>query len=155
MKLFISLNNPDVLSGFVNIDPIVAATNPDKLNADPSNLTPYIDNGSVEELISPDVLDFYSLTDKVKVLDHWLGKMAHGGLITVGGLDVAEATRVIHLGKLNIEQTNVLLYGVSPLQRKSILSIHDVVIFFEAKSDYRIVEKKIDNLFYLVTAQRN
>lgn len=154
MKLFISLGNPDIMSGYVNVDPIVGEAG-NKLNADPALLNDYVDNGECEEIVAPDTWDFYPLQNKVGVADHWLAKLGHGGTITVGGLESSEIARLMYTRQLYTEQYNGLLYGNPPLLRKSILSIGDVVDFFNSKDGYTVTQQRINGLFYLVTAKRN
>ncbi len=158
MKLFLTLANNEVLNSYINVDPIAAQQNPNKVAADPSDLSSLIDNGEAEEILAPDVLDYYILADKIKVLEHWLGKLGHEGTITIGGLDIHEAGRLMYLRELNVQQTNELLYGVQNTQgiaRRSLLTLQDVTDVFSAKPDYTVLSKQFNGMFYLVTAQRN
>ncbi len=158
MKIFLSLNDPQVMNSYLNIDPIQAQQNPNKTACDPANLDNLVDGGEAEEILAPDVLDYYPLADKITVVENWFGKLGHEGTITVGGLDLNELGRLIYLRELGVQQMNELMYGVQQgpaLTRRALLTMQDVLDLFSAKPDYKITQKRFNGAFYLISAQRN
>ncbi len=157
MKVFLSLGSNEILAGYLCIDPIASQQNPNKVTCDPADLSSLIDSGEAQEILAPDVLDYYPLADKITVVENWFGKLGHEGMITVGGLDLNELGRLIYLRELGVQQVNELIYGVQQgpaLTRRALLTMQDVLDLFSAKQDYKITQKRFNGAFYLISAQR-
>lgn len=151
MKIYLTVNDPTALSGYLNLDALIIEG---KTQADVSNLSDYADSGEVMELVVPDALDYFHLGDKEKVLAGWVSLLGHGGEIVIGGLDLDEVALSIYNG-LDTRSANSLLYSTQPNlpRRQSLLNIGDVVEILTMMG-LHILSKRVQNNQYYVRAVR-
>lgn len=153
MKINLLVNNPEgVRSGFVNLDPLAQQDDPARIPCELSDLTMFVDDGEVTELLAVDVIDYIPAQQKEVVLSHWLKKVAFDGTITIGGLDIYQVAHAIENRQINLVEANRMLYGES-VQRNGLVNCGQMASLL-ATAGYEILQKKIFGYNYLVTAKR-
>lgn len=113
MKLNLLIDNPgDVRSGYVNVDPLAPESSPDgRVRAHLHDLSVVVDDGEAAEIVALDVLDYFPQAQADDVLSGWLKKLAHGGRLTIGVVDLKEVARGVVQHTLSAEDVNELLHG--------------------------------------------
>lgn len=152
MKVYITVADPTSLGGYLNLD---AMQVPDKIQADITNLDQFVDDGEAEEIVVPTALDYIFLSEKQQVVANWVKKLAHGGQLVIGGIELSECVRKIYTG-LNTQEANAVLYSDS-LQmpaRRSLLTIEDVSQLLGVVG-LQVTSKAIKGLFFTVTGVRS
>ncbi len=152
MKVNILLNSTATRSGWLNIDPYAPLEDPNRSNAQVDGLDVFVDDGEVEELVALDVIDAVSSSDKIRLLNHWIAKLAHGGSLTISGLDLYQAARAIHLRQVDLLTANKLLYGENVPTTGAIPCEQMVKIL--SSSGLRVEDVKIINMKYVIKAVR-
>lgn len=157
MKVNLLLKNPGgIRSGFLNIDPFADGSDA-RVAADVSNLDHSVDAGELDELVALDVLNYFPGDQVDRLLDNWLSKLAYGGTITVGVVDVREVARALLANSIGLDLANDLLHGEhrEPWQsRKCSLTLARLAEVLENKG-YKILAKRTANFVAVVTAQRS
>jgi len=159
MRVNLLFDNPGaVRSGYLNIDPF--APTPDthgRVVGDVNNLDKLVENGEAEEIVAHDILGYFPPQQVDEVLGNWLGKLAHKGILTVACPDVGEAARQFLQNLIRIEDYNVLLHGEQTegwQLRRSSFTLPLLVGVFTTRG-FRVIQKRIQNNFAVVTAQRS
>lgn len=149
MKVNLTINGPSV-DGMMNFDPL--SSDGGKIKADLSNLDDYVDKAEVTELRVSDVLDFIMPEQLGKVLTYWISLLAHGGKITLDGVDALEVAHALTYGNIDLNQYNALLHGNVP--QRSISLALPVVVDMLKQQGLRISRKTLNEFRYLVEATR-
>lgn len=99
------------LNGYMNLD-CVQDPNSKCVFVDPFKLETVLDHNEIDEVfLVNDTLDFLHLQARPNAISHWLTKLAHGGKIVIMGNDLQEVCRLGHLGQLDPNQLNSIVYG--------------------------------------------
>ena len=85
MKVYLTVADELIMNGFLNLDALPV---PGKIHGDISTLDQYVDDGEATEIIVPTALDYIFLSDKQHIVSNWTKKLAHGGEIVLGGLEI-------------------------------------------------------------------
>lgn len=152
MKINLLLNSNDVRSGYLNMSPLAEPNDPDKIRCNPDNLSIYVDDGECEDFIATDMIDYVPQANKDTIMNHWMSKIALGGTLTIGGLDLTEVCRAITLRQISLQAGVECLYG-KEIQRNSLIPAEQMRRLLEQKG-YKIMEVKMIDLSYLIKAQR-
>ena len=115
------------LVGFTNIHP--DREDESTLKGSITNLDWVAEDAEVTQLMAVDVIDFLQPQEIEDSILHWCGKLRHGGKIFIGGLDLTEAARLVHLRRINLDDANKLIFGThsSPSDhRKSAMTMRTV-----------------------------
>ncbi len=156
MKLNLLLHDDSPRSGFINVDPFAPPEDQRRIRGHFSCLDEIVDDAECDELIAGDILDYVSVEDVDEVLDHWISKLRHGGVITIGGLDLREVTSHIANYTLKTPDANILLFGAqqAPWQfRKSVSTLSERIAYLTDKG-LKPLKKRADNYFYSITMER-
>ena len=149
MKINLLRNSNNVLNGYVNIDPY-AKPDSGKVHGEVMNLNDFVDDGEAEEIIADDIIDYADSTILPSVIANWVGKLAHGGKLVIGGVDLEDVVYGIIQGKLQLDRANALLHGNSQFawdtkkttltleSLKDIISRHGLKILKARTADYRM-----------------
>jgi hypothetical protein len=147
------------LNGYLNIDPLANPKDEDKIATDISNIDSFVDHNSAELLLALDVLDFFPLQVRQSVLINYMCKIAHGGSLIVGGLDIREIGRALFYQNLDLRrEANLHLFGPCDhvmRSKKSLITMDDTVEMIMNPGQFEIQSKKFDGMHYLVEAKRN
>src|SRR5690348_14687224 len=104
MKINIMFGNADELSSHTNYNPFETG----KLVW---TLDGICDNGEVDEIIAIDCVDYIDSNLASDVVANWIGKLAHGGKLIVGGTDLYEISRSFSSYKVPLDFVNTMLHG--------------------------------------------
>lgn len=111
MKINCLLGNPDLRSGFINVDPLASGEDKQRYKGDWTNLDDLCCAGEAQEIVALEVLDYVGREGADKVLAHWVSRLGHGGTLTVSLVDPNRVARALLSGELSEENANGLLYG--------------------------------------------
>jgi hypothetical protein len=110
MKINLLLNNNALCSGYLNIDPF-ATTGQEKVWGQFNNLDDHVEAEECEEIRAINIIDYYPRLELLNFLPHWIGKLRHGGVLTLGFVEPTEVAKAIVNGALSLEEINALLHG--------------------------------------------
>lgn len=145
----------NLLNGYMNLDPTSQGQQePDRILCDPTNLDPLIDHNEAIEFLANDTLDYLPLPARQPTLNHYLCKLAHGGLFIITGLDLHEVCRLVGTGKLlDTLQINSIMYG-DKVSKKSAVTMDDTASMIMQTGQYNIEKVSFSNLQWVITARR-
>lgn len=147
---------PEYGIDYLTINPFVQQENEHIKRGDVCNLDNMVDNGELQELIAYDVIDYVDKSRVIPTIQHWLGKIAHGGKVVIGGVDMYEVSRGLTRYELDVIQANELLHGAGdkPYMLKrtnfTILGICDVL----TSCNFKIIKRNLDGYKFVVEAVR-
>jgi hypothetical protein len=156
VKINLVLPGGDARGGYVNIDPYVDPGDKDRVGGSISNLDGVAEDAEVIDLIALDVVDFLPTPDVGGVLSHWVGKIRHGGTITVGGVDIREVAKSLMSQQITAGEADVLLHGAqrAPWEYRKSSSTLQAMISALQGYGFRIERKFVRDYHYYVTARR-
>jgi len=141
-------------NGFLNLDPTSQPQDTDRVMVDLFKLEDMIDANEAELILINDVMDYLPLPVRGKFLSGVLTRVAHDGEVFISGLDLYQASRVIHTGELaGIEQANAVLYG-QQVSKKSAVTPQDVLSLIQQTGQFEIVEMSYSGIQYVIKARR-
>lgn len=147
------------MNGFLNIDPLSSPNDPDCIASNIDNLDHLVDHNSCELLLALDILDYFPLQMRNKVLNNYLCKICHAGVLILSGLDVREAGRAIYMQSIDLlREGNLLLYGSGEniwRIKKSLLTIDNTIEIILSTNQFQIIGKRFEGYNYIVEAKRN
>lgn len=112
MRLNLLSNCPGgVRSGYVNVDPHAPEGDPHGRVACPLDSLSLCETNEASEIIAAGVLDRFPTHQVDAVLDHWISRLAHGGVLTVSVGDAREAARNFLSGFWNLDSFNAAVHG--------------------------------------------
>lgn len=123
MKINILYDNPEIVTGYVNVDPFVM-DNPDIQCTSPDNLH-FCSDGEAEEIVCNNVLSYYRIDKAERVMQHFIQKLSHQGTLTIQDLNPYSITRKVTLRELNIVDLNKYLFGEKH-PKKSLIGIDEI-----------------------------
>lgn len=137
MKINLIIDSGEVLGGYLNIDPFAQDKNDplDRQIGDISNLDWAVDAGELEELRAINILEYWPGRDAEGILSGWVSKLAHGGRIIIGFTDIICIAKDVVSRKLDIHQTNDIVYGLQRQtwdNKKSCFTVNQVKTFLES-----------------------
>lgn len=148
----------DVLDTHLNINPFAKKTEEGMLvRGDLTNIDKYVDDAEAEEIIAMDVIDYIPTTKTVESISNWISKLAIGGRIVIGGIDMIVISKSIADYSLDIASANLLIHGRQDqpyLIKRASFSAYDLAEYLELMHGLGIVKKDITNYKMFVEAQR-
>jgi len=156
MKIYITLDLNNAPKDYLVLSPVVEENTDTIKHIDIRNLCidEYAENGELEEIVVEHILDYIPIADVIKVVNHLVKKIRHGGIINIIGVDgylVAKAFVEIRMG---IEQFNILLHGDNPAMLKTVVLTCQGISNFLAENGLEIMQRRIDVYQYSVKAKR-
>src|ERR1044072_4853402 len=98
MKINLLYNSNNLLSGFINIDPLAS---PEEIKSG-KKIVSFLDNldGVVEDsectaILAEDILCYIPAKDVGGAIDNWIRKLRHKGTLIISGYDIFEICRGI------------------------------------------------------------
>lgn len=156
MKLNLLFNAPgDCRSGYLNLDHAPQQGSP-ATKCDVTKLGEFVDANEVVELVACDLLDAFPANKVDEVLDHWLSRLAHKGQITISVVDVQMVAKAYLVGKLKLDDVNVLVHGEQDAPghfRQCSLTMDQLIKVLEHKK-LKVLKKRTENFRAFVTAER-
>jgi hypothetical protein len=155
MKINLLRNSPNVLNGYTNIDPY-AKPDSGKVFGEVMNLDDFVDDGEAEEIIAEDIIDFADSTILPSVLGNWVKKLAHGGRLIVGGVNLEDVAYGVTQGILPLDRANALLHGNSQHNwdtRKTTLT-PDMLVDILRQYGLKIIKTRLDDYRMVVIGER-
>lgn len=157
MKLNLLLDNSkDVLSGYLNIDPLAKDSEKNKINGDISNLDFVCDNGEVEEILAYNILEYFHFFRIDQILNNWLSKLKVGGKLILGILDIEEISRLYYLNRISMDKFNNLIFGEQKKDwdtKKCGLTVYNLTEVLTNKG-YKILRSEINEYEGFVSCER-
>ena len=151
-------NSSPVLNGYLNIDCCGNPQSSDRIVGQIENLEALVDANECEELIALQVLDHMPIQIRAKVLQHYLTRIAHGGLLIISSIDLMEVSRLIYNGSIaDILEMNKLVYGIgnNPWSwKKSFIPLQDTIGLIMNGGQFVIESIKYDGVFYVIKSRR-
>jgi len=162
MKLNLLLSSDDILGGFINLDeyPIIKnkdqAFTTEKKKGSVRNLDHIADTGEVEQIVANDVIDFIDPDKKGGVIQGWCKKLAYGGTISIGGVDLWEVSKGYSGFGLSDEQVSSLLFGNPGFPfgyRRGVCNGQNIRDILQ-NCGLKVTRHMVDNYRYNITAKR-
>lgn len=124
------------LAGYINF-PL------DSLNLD-------VDAASCRVIFAPHVLNYVPFDKFNDVIHHYVSKLRHGGVITLGGTDLTELNKAYLIRVIDLGYFNKLIYG------SSVAGIYTLDIIADKLSELGLIisKKRLDGVEMLVEAKR-
>tara|TARA_Y100000310_G_C20361908_1_gene659402 strand:+ start:281 stop:727 length:447 start_codon:yes stop_codon:yes gene_type:complete len=120
------------------------------------NLDEYVDNAECFEIIAEDIVDYMPKQELSKVLDNWVGKLRHQGMIVIGGTDVYEVCKMFAQEALSLEELNNLMHGEQSQGwdvRLNQLTLQQMCNELESRG-LKVLKKRINGFKFSVEAER-
>lgn len=158
MKINLLLDNAAGVQGdFLNIDPFAPENDPaGRVNCDVTNFDAHCDNSEATEIIASGVLSYFPQKEVDGILNYWLGKLRHGGKLTIVEPDLYDIVTATQSRALSIDEANTLLYGEQrePWQfRRCMLTVNKMADVLRSKG-LQIIKKRVNAFLFVVEAQR-
>ena len=113
LKVNIGVRLNPVLNGYLNLDLAAQPNENDRIHADIYKLDNLLDHNECDEIILNDSLDYLPYGQaRQTALQHIMTKLAHGGKLIIMGSDIYEVCRLGHLGQLDVQALNSIVYGI-------------------------------------------
>lgn len=145
-------------AGFVNVSPFATEETDELKIGDPTfNLDKLVDDAEATEIIANDVIDYLPASIVMDVLDHWVGKLRHGGRLVIGGTDLYEVCKGFTTYALDVHQANAHLHGHAadnPQYIKKITLTALGLSNFLATLGLKIVKKRVTGYHFIVETER-
>ena len=77
-----------------------------------ANIDNLADDGELSELEALEVIDLFEVGVGGRVLKNWVGKLAHGGTITLSSTDLIHLSKMLNLRLLDVGRANEVLFGI-------------------------------------------
>jgi hypothetical protein len=152
MKLNLQYHGNNTLSGFVNVDPFCQ---PDDSHVPgPVDHIDYLcEDGECEHIVAEDVLSYFPARNVASILDNWLAKLRHGGILTVCDVDINEVAKGITNKQIDLTKANVLLYNDQGEPRKSGLTGFELAKSLE-ECGFKVNKFRLNSYRFVVEVQR-
>jgi hypothetical protein len=152
-KINLIYGEGEVLNGFLNLNPFLEQETDNLKRVDIKNISSYVDDGECTELISINVLEYFNSNKIPEILSHWVKKVALGGKIILGFVDLQSVARCFYNNIINLETTNILVHGsnAKPYMTKRTGLTITVVESLLKQMGLKIMKRKINN--YNVTLE--
>ncbi len=112
LRLNLLVNDPEgVLPGYLNVDPLGQPGRDDIVLGAHHDLSHSVDANEAAEVRAIDVLHYASQAEVRPIVQHWSSRLAHGGRLVIGGVDLREVCDQAAQGMLPADLTGALLLG--------------------------------------------
>jgi hypothetical protein len=154
MKINLLINSNEILNGYINVDPLNNQL--EKIKGDVHNLDWLCEDAECNEIIAKDIISYFPINAVDSIIEHWIKKLRHKGIINIGGVDLTEIARGIISKNIDLVSANILFYGKQTEEwqvRKSGLTARELVLAIK-RCGLRIMKSRVENYYYMVQAQR-
>jgi hypothetical protein len=127
-------------------------------------LSPMLGDNIYNPDIQPSECDsiLFTLTDTIPaqsltpLLELYISKLRHGGVMTVLGTDIYQVSLAIVNRSIDVLVANKLIFGGPDISNlhSSLVSINDIVIILE-EAGLKITKKALNGVSYVVEAKRD
>jgi len=156
MNINLLIDNPNgMITGYLNVDPYASGSD-FRIKSDIANLGEFIDDGECEEIRAIDILSKYEAAKVDTIIDSWIAKLRKNGILVISDIDLFEVITNVNKGNININETNLILYGnqsESQTYKKCVLTLHNISEGLKLRGLF-ILEKSFNGLNFVVKAQR-
>lgn len=122
MKLNLECGN-DVRNGYMNINSeAIHGVEEDLIVADFRNLDTFVEDESVEEIISNDAVTKLHPAETLRVIEHWSNKLKKGGILEMTYADARSVAREAHIYNISLEEMHSYLLGPSN-EKKGLIDV--------------------------------
>lgn len=156
MKVNLSINNPNCMVGYLNLDPFVTEAGSQKVKCDVSNIDDFLDSAECTELIARDVLTYFDSNTIDLMLNNWISKIRKNGTIELSDIDINRVYKAFARGDLDILSMNRLLFGEQTKKwdlRKCGLTM-DCISEMLRNKGFQVIETTYHNYNFVVKAKR-
>jgi hypothetical protein len=155
MKINLLYNSNNLLSGYLNIDPLSSEDDIQsgkKVQGNIFDLNWAVEDAECTSIVAEDIINYVPAENIAQVLDNWVRKLRHNGTIIITGVDLYEVCRGINGRYIDLENANQLFYGETG-EKKSILSGSDLTRALE-ECGLKIIKNRYNSYKYTIEAER-
>jgi len=156
MKVNLLIDNGNVLSGYLNLDPCMMEVGDARIKTDISNLDEYVDDNECEEIRVHEILTYFDSNKVDNMLNNWISKLRKNGTIYISDIDLDESYKAYIRGDINLLKLNELLFGGQDRKwnlRKCGLNIISLEEALKSKG-LKITKKYFEDYNFVIEAQR-
>jgi len=152
MKINLIHVEGQVMSGFHNINSTMQ-DDEDSIWCDLRNIDAVVDDAEAEYILARDVINYIPPEEMLSTIAHWVSKLAHGGKISIGAVDLQEVCRMVHLGDITTDEASLVFYG-TPLKIKRNIFRNQSLTEFLIGRGLEILKVRINGYNMIVEARR-
>lgn len=131
---------------------------PEEQKQDVRNLDNLMDDGEAFEILAYDVIDYLQANEVEPTIDHWVRKLAVGGKIVIGGVDIVDVAKALASYKIGIGEVNNLLYSGKPelphMYKKTSVTANAIKEYLRDKHGLRINTVRVNGFNMVVEAEK-
>ncbi len=154
MKVNLGCGN-DVRSGYINVDKMPPGKMPSDTyrQGDIESLDWLVEDGSIEEIIALDCLEYLQVAVMKNALLNWVEKLTQGGVLKILVPDCHSVAKAFAQGQFNLPEYNTIMFGTQE-HGDSRLSAIDTNTLFEilTEAGLTISLKRYDGVAVYVEA---
>lgn len=105
------------------------------------------------EVIYVDAIDFVPGTAVIGIMGHWVSKLAHGGQLTIEGVDLSLLAQKVISQQVKIPEANEILFGNDQIKKNGAYTLTDICLMMQ-NLGLKIITKQITDMTYSVTGVR-
>ena len=117
------------------------------------SLDAFAENGECEEILASNILEYIPFPNIEQFILHLASKVAHGGKITVCGIDYVEVCKMAIRQDFNVAEFNRLIFGSGSQPRESAINLN-VVATLLLSNGFKIQKKRLNGYNFVVEATR-
>lgn len=152
MKLNLTLGHPPI-NGYLNVDPFFDHDGKTKCDLDKLEC---VDDGECSEILAIDVLEYVPVPIADQTLTHWVSKLAHKGVLVIGGTNLRQVCKCILDKTLDIDRANQILYGEQRFPgdlKYGMVDMERLCAALQTKG-LKVISKQLDGLKMIVKGER-
>lgn len=156
MKVNLTIDDPNCLNGYLNLDPFIREAGSSKVKCDVMNIDEHIDNGECTELRAYNVLTYYDSNKVDTILNNWTLKLRKNGVLHISDIDINRVFKAFNRGEINLSSLNTLIFGAQTKNwelRKCGLNMEILCEALKGKG-LEIIEKTYHQFNFIIKAKR-
>ena len=153
MRINLLRDSNNIRNGYLNIDNFVGEN---KAQGDVTNLDPLVDDGTAEEIIANNILEYYEYGKSANILNNWLKKLRHGGVLTIITTDYRAVCKAVLREVITPAESLPFLYGTqtsSLMYKKSGYTL-DILQNVFTQAGLNITKVNLSNLQISISGER-
>ena len=154
MKINLTVDPNNLREGYLNICPF--AEDDKVVSKDIANLDKVVDDGECSELVAMNVLETFPAKEVNEVINNWLKKLKHGGVLVLGFTEFMEVCKAFVNRELTIEDATLFLHGFQnhPWEHRRVnLTMGQVSEVLKNKG-LKILKKRVEGFGAVVVGER-
>lgn len=156
LKVNLLFEKTQILSDHLNLIQLLDDETDNEKRCDIRQIDTHVDNGEADEIVAIGVLTHFPIEIIPNMIDNWLGKLAVGGRLIIGDIDIFLLANKYIDGVVDDSAMNNILYGniSNPLSiKRSIFNSFILANFLKSKG-LKILQHRVDGYNITIEAQR-